>query len=119
MFVYYLNIYYYFKLKLIMNNFLNKGYLFKSFWVVNTSLGAYGFSRGYRSGSKYEPNHERLTSHKILDGTINSIFYMIPPWNLYYVTKLLNRMEIEYKNLDKSLYKSAYEDLTGTCEDTF
>lgn len=118
MFVYYLNIYYYFKLKLIMNNF-NRGYLFKSFVVLNTSLGVYGFSRGYRAGSKYEPNHERLTSNKILGGTINSIFYMIPPWNIFYVTKLLNRIEIEYKNLDKSLYKSEYEDLIGTCEDTF
>lgn len=102
-----------------MNKFLNRGYFFNSFLVLNTSLGIYGFSRGYRSGSKYEPNHEKLTSHKILGGTINSIFYMIPPWNLYYVTKLFNRMEIEYKNLDKGLYKSEYEDITGECKDTF
>jgi hypothetical protein len=100
-----------------MNNFLNRGLLSKTFVVTNLSLGLYGFSRGYRSSSKYDHN-EKLTSRKILDGTITSIFYMIPPWNLYYVTKLLNRMEIKYKNLDKSLYNSEYEDLTGQCTDT-
>lgn len=101
-----------------MNNFLNRGLLFKTFVFTNTSLGLYGFSRGYRSSSTYNVDNEKLTSNKILDGTINSIFYMIPPWNLYNVTKLLNRIEIEYRNLDKSLYNSEYEDLTGRCTDT-
>lgn len=93
-------------------------FLFKSFIVANTSFGIYGFSRGYRGTREYD-NNTRLTSQKILNGTISGIFYMIPPWNLYYITKLLNRIEIKYRNLDKSLYNSEYDDLTGECKDTF
>lgn len=102
-----------------MNNFLNRGLLFKTFIVTNTSFGLYGFSRGYRSSSTYNPDNEKLTSDRIFSGSLNCLFYMIPPWNLFYITKLLNRMEIEYKNLDKNLYNSEYKELTGTCKDTF
>ena len=38
--------------------------LFRSFIVVNTSLGIYGFSRGYRAETKYEKesNYNKLIS---------------------------------------------------------
>jgi|UniRef100_A0A6C0ALU2 hypothetical protein len=92
-------------------------FLFKSFIVANTSFGIYGFSRGYRGTSEYD-NNTRLTTQKIFNGTISGIFYMIPPWNLYFIKKLLNRIEIKYRNLDKNLYNYEYDDLTGECKDT-
>lgn len=104
-----------------LNNFVNSTRLFKTFMVVNTSLGVYGFSRGYRAETKYdrESKYDKLISERLLNGGLNSIFYMIPPWNVYYVTKMLNRVEIENKKLDKELYKKEYEEVVGECEHTF
>jgi hypothetical protein len=94
--------------------------LFRSFIVVNTSLGIYGFSRGYRAETKYEKesNYNKLISERLLNGCLNSIFYTIPPWNVYYITKLLNRIEIEHKKLDKDIYEKEYEELIGECKVT-
>lgn len=52
-------------------------------------------------------------------GLMNGIFYMIPPWNLHYATKLINRIGINKRNLDKTRYIEEYEEISGICNDTF
>jgi hypothetical protein len=79
--------------------------------VANTSLGIYGFSRGYRA--KRDCNYNKLTSEKFLSGCVNGVFYMLPPLNIICVIKILNRMEIENKNLDKDMHKNEYEEYIG------
>lgn len=92
--------------------FFNK--LYPTFCV---GMGLYGSHRGYRSKSHGEDN--RLTIDKMTLGFINGIIYAAPIVNIWPTVKLLNRMEIEYKQLDKHLYKSNYEEVVGVCEDTF
>lgn len=94
------------------------GYFFKSFLVVNTGFGMYGFSRGFRAQSKYE-TEPKLLSYKLLHGLASSILYMVPPWNVYYATKLINRIEINKRKLDITNYDEEFEELGGTCKDTF
>ena len=38
---------------------------------------------------------------------------MLPPLNIICVIKILNRMEIENKNLDKDMHKNEYEEYIG------
>lgn len=92
--------------------FLKK--LYPTFCV---GMGVYGSYRGYRAKSQSEGH--RLTIDKFSLGIINGIMYAAPIANIWPTVKLLNRMEIEYKQLDKSLYKSNYEEIVGVCEETF
>jgi len=36
------------------------------------------------------------------------------PYNVYYFVKLLNRLEIKLKNLDKTLYEDEYKEIFGS-----
>lgn len=96
---------------------MSGNYFFKAFLVLNTGFGIYGFSRGYRAQSKFD-TEPKLFSYKLMHGLANSIFYMIPPWNVYYATKLINRIEIDRRKLDKSNYLDEYEEVCGKCEVT-
>jgi hypothetical protein len=80
-------------------------------------MGLYGSYRGYKS--KPQGEYHLLTIDKFSRGFINGIMYAAPVANIWPTVKLLNRVEIEYKQLDKSLYKSNYEEIVGVCEDTF
>jgi hypothetical protein len=87
--------------------------LYGSFCV---GMGVYGFTRGYRaqiSGSK-----ENLTSDKITNATFNSLFYTLPIANIGPTLRLINRLEIEHKQLDKNDYKDNYREIVGECHDT-
>lgn len=98
---------------------MNKN-IFRSFLVLNTSFGIYGFSRGYRAESIVrDDSYIDLTSYKLTKGFFNSLMYMVPPWNVYYITKLFNRIEIDMKGLDKNMYKSEYEEIVGECNSTY
>lgn len=81
------------------------------------SMGLYGSYRGYRA--KHQGEDNRLTIDKFTLGFVNGIIYAAPIVNIWPTVKLLNRMEIEYKQLNKDLYKSNYEEIVGVCEDTF
>jgi hypothetical protein len=80
-------------------------------------MGMYGFSRGYRS----ENNDDRhtLIIDKVSSSIVNGLLYSVPIYNLYYFSKLLNRLEIEYKNLDKEDFCIEYREINGVCKSTF
>lgn len=72
----------------------------------------YGFYRGY--------NIENSTfyTEKIIKGVLNGGYYGFPFINMFPTIRLLNRLEISYKNLDKYQHKSEYEELFGYCYHT-
>lgn len=79
------------------------------------SMGGWGFSRGYRSND----NTKTLTSEKLFISSTNAIMYATPIINFIPLIKLVDRMEIKYKNLDKENFKSSYKEFSGVCYDTF
>jgi len=88
----------------------------KTYFTFCASMGVYGFTRGYRS--TIHKDREALTAEKCVIGFINGICYVAPILNIGPTFRLLNRLEIEYKNLDKEQHKSNYEEYMGICKDT-
>lgn len=81
-----------------------------------STMSVYGFSRGYRA--QVVNNKENLTSDKIANATVNSLFYTIPIMNIGPTLRLINRLEIEHKKLQKDDYKDNYREIVGECMDT-
>lgn len=81
-----------------------------------STMSVYGFTRGYRVQEFC--NKELLTSDKITNATINSLLYAVPIVNIVPIIKLINRLEIEHKRLQKDDYKSSYSEFVGNCMDT-
>jgi len=79
-------------------------------------MGIYGYTRGFRS--EYKNNSKKLITEKLSGGLFNALFYAAPIVNLWPTLRLIDRLEIEYKNLDKTKYKGAYQELVGQCNDT-
>lgn len=88
-------------------------FFYKAYTGFTLGMTAYGFSRGYRCR---EPSD--LYSSKITSGIVNSTMYTAPGVNLFAFVKLINRLEIDYKKLDKSKHKESYRELVGECYDT-
>lgn len=88
---------------------MNKTVLFHSISCL------YGFTRGYRSDNNSK-NH-LLTSTKITNGLLNSCFYALPIFNIFCLSKLIDRIEIRIKGLDKNDYKESYKEINGFCYD--
>lgn len=79
----------------------------KIFYTSNLLFGIYGFSREYRV------KKERFFTERVSMSILNGVIYNIPLYNIYYLAKLLNRFEIEKKNLDKTEYKDQYTEFFG------
>ena len=84
----------------------------KSFNSLYFSFGIYGFSREYRSIKSHDDSN-RFFTDKLFCSTLNGIIYLAVPINIYYLAKLLNRLEIEKKSLNKYDYKDQYTEFTG------
>ena len=91
-------------------------FLTKFYGTFCGTMGLYGFTRGYRCD--IETNKPILTSEKYFNGLINGLYYATPIFNMSPTRKLLNRLEIEYKNFNKNNYKDNYTEITGVCNDT-
>lgn len=81
-----------------------------------TGMGMYGFYRGYRSEID---GRSKLTMDKISSSILNGMLYSIPIFNMYHFSRLLNRIEIEHKNLDPEKFKNEYKEIDGECKFTF
>lgn len=80
-----------------------------------TGMGAYGFSRSWRSESK----SDKLHVDKIIESTFNGIAYGIPgPYQIYGVYSLFKRLEIYLTNKNNKEYKDAFEEIGGRCYST-
>lgn len=100
----------------------------KAFWTFNFTFGAYGFTRGFRTNNDQSfirsitqdtSQRKMLLSERVFEGSINSIIYFSPFWNLYPLYRLFNRLEISIRGLNKDDYISYYkEPLSGYCFDT-
>lgn len=88
-----------------MKSFLSKRTLAQTIYF---SFGGYGFWRQYKSMSS-----EELLTYKICFSLMNGSLYVLPPYNIYAFYKLLNRLEIQSKNLDKHLYENQYTEFLG------
>lgn len=95
---------------------LNMGFLTKLYGTFCVGMGVYGFTRGYRSYTCKEDNN--LISTKVVQGVINGVMYGTPIFNIWPTLRLLNRLEVKYKNLNKDNYKSNYEESFGVCKET-
>jgi hypothetical protein len=80
----------------------------KIFYTVNILFGTYGFSREYRSKAE-----NRFFTEKLSMSVLNGIIYMVPPYNIYYLYKLLNRLEIEKRKWNTLDYKDQYTEFLG------
>ena len=92
-------------------SFLGKAYI--SFC---TGMGVYGFTRGYRSN--IHKDRESLTAEKCVSGLLNGICYGTPIFNIGPIFRLVNRLEIQHKSLNKEEHKSNYEEFMGICNET-
>ena len=90
--------------------------LSKKYFTFCTGMGIYGFTRGYRAD--IVKNQQTLTLDKCLCGFMNSFFYTAPIFNIFQVFKLVNRVEIYFKNLNKDEYEYNYQEFIGICKDT-
>lgn len=90
-------------------------YLNNAFWTFHIGMGLYGFTRGLRS--KYDTTPRKLLlSDRLIGSIANSIMYFAPGWNLYYLSRLFNRIEIRLRGLNKEDYKTNYEEpFSGHC----
>ena len=85
------------------------------FYSLYFSFGVYGFSREFRSKNLTE----RFFTEKLLFSSLNGILYLTPPYNIYFLAKLLNRLEIQSKAMDKKLHENQYTEFFGnTCYST-
>ena len=87
----------------------------RSLTMFCTCMGMYGFSRGYRS-ENFDGRDKlttKLTTTRITTSIINGVLYSAPIFNLYYFSKLLNRLEIEHKQLDPKEFPSEYREIDG------
>ena len=91
-------------------------FLGKAYATFCSGMGVYGFTRGYRSN--IHTNKEPLTAEKCVSGLLNGICYGAPIFNVGPMFRLLNRLEIEHKNLNKDEHKSNYQEFMGVCNDT-
>lgn len=81
------------------------------------SMGMYGSSRGYRANKIPD---RQLLSIRIGSSIMNGLLYSIPIYNLNAFVRLLNRIEIEHKQLDKTQYRDQYTEFDGSVlYDTF
>jgi hypothetical protein len=84
-------------------------------------MAGYGFSRGYRSIRMYKDEeifNKPLWTEKMINGILNCGYYGVPILNIFPTICLINRLEIDYKNLDKKLYRDNYEEMIGHCYHT-
>lgn len=88
--------------------------LLNSYLLFNVNFGIYGFIRGVNC---VECENNQLFTQSLLNklgmGLYNSIFYAMPIFNIYPLSKLSNRLEIHFRELDPNIYKSAYEEFVG------
>lgn len=75
------------------------------------TMGIYGFYRGVNVESKEKIP---LFTDQIIRGIFNGIIYANPITNLMPMYRLVNRLEIKVRGLDKTLYKENYEEIVGT-----
>lgn len=91
-------------------------YFAKTLFGFSSMMGVYGFSRGYRSLD--HNGREPLSMDKVTHGFLNGLLYTAPIFNIIYVSRLINRIEIEYLDLNRDNYKSEYREIVGDCMDT-
>jgi hypothetical protein len=85
-----------------------------SYYVLSSCMGIYGFSRGWRC------QDNDLYGNKTFLGILNGICYMAPVYNVFPMMRTINRLQIDYQNLDKTKYKEQYTEICGgICNDTF
>lgn len=78
------------------------------FYTTNLLFSAYGFSREYRA--KVE---NRFFTERVGISILNGIFYIVPPYNIYFLAKLLNRLEIEKRDLKMTDHVGQYTEFFG------
>jgi len=95
---------------------------------VQTMMGVYGFTRGYRSkpynqykfkSDKDKLENELLLTTKCINGLLNGWMYSMPILNIPMILNLCDRIEIEMKGYNKEEYVKSYvEWIDGKCDDT-
>lgn len=98
--------------------------LLKRIVATNVAFGAYGFYRGFHS-EKYTEVYNRdinsyefkknmgpplLISSRIFNGITNGIIYMAPPINLFYLCKMIDRIEIFITKKNPFDYINSYSE---------
>lgn len=82
-------------------------------------MGLYGFTRGVRVQNK--PSlHEKvplLIGDRLVNGLCAMCVYALPGWNIYMLSRLMNRVEIDYKGWDPEHFPDEYEEGIGYCKD--
>jgi hypothetical protein len=51
-------------------------------------------------------------------GFFNALMYSAPIFNIWPLARLVDRLEIQYNELDKTHYKESFTELVGECYDT-
>jgi hypothetical protein len=74
-------------------------------------MTGYGCSRGYRI------ENANFTTDRVISGIFNGAIYSIPFLNIEPTIRLLNRLEIKYKNYDKKQHVAEYKEFIGVCMD--
>lgn len=83
--------------------------LYKLYSTFCISMGMYGISRGYRSVKDTKKLALEKTGYSIMNG----LMYATPICNTIPFIRLLNRVEIEYYDLDKTYFGTEYTEFGG------
>jgi hypothetical protein len=74
-------------------------------------FSVYGFYRGYNAEDDFKTY--KFYSDKYIHGLCNMTTYAIPPFQIFALYRLINRLEIKYKNMDKTDHESEYREVVG------
>ena len=76
----------------------------------------YGFARSFNV--RYDVPNDVLGNRLCL-GVMNGLFYSYPPLTLYYIFKLINRIDIKLTGKNPENYKDMYEDAFANNKNVF
>jgi len=101
----------------------------KRFWIIYGSFS--GLIGGYQGIRAYNISHQRcpqtnqliktdhLMGDRILGGIVSGLLHMLPGWNLVALTRLVNRIDIQRRGVEKDPYFKQYEEFNGYNLSTF
>lgn len=87
----------------------------KLFYYTHLGMGAYGVYRGFN----IEGSNKISMPERVINSLFNGVMYITPIFNLIQVVKFVNRVEIDYRRLDKDTSNFIYCEINGKNQNVF
>lgn len=93
--------------------------MIKYYGIFSSAMGVYYSIRGFQiSHSKPFKSNELVKSDiligdRLVCGLSNGALHALPLWNIYGFMRLMNRIEIYYRDLEKDKFYNQYQEVGG------